>query len=166
MKYRFRHAAILLVAALVSADCGYAAINSVQVTVDPARSPIANFLNGDNLDFISSATAANSPPGCFTNNVLNAGQSCNIAVTFMTGDPRANDPDEDFGLWNLVERVSLTDTTDPLNRVDLLPTVSVTVRDPAKAPEPASFCLTAAGTALMLLHMFRRKHRQSGDRTP
>ena len=66
----------------------------------------------------------------------------------------------------VVQRVTLTDTTDPLNRVDLLPTVSVTVRDPAKAPEPASFCLTAAGTALMLLHMFRRKRRQSGDPTP
>src|SRR5262249_16296687 len=99
-------------------------INSVAVSVDPTRSPVANFVSGDDLDFITGATAGNAAPGCFVAiglRVLNPGDSCGIGVTFGTGDPRSPDPNIDFGLWNLVTRVTLTEVGNPTNRVDLFP---------------------------------------------
>jgi hypothetical protein len=103
---------------------------SVPLTIDIARFPFANFLCGDQKDFVANIKATGGTCQTFVEgNPLKPGKTCTVNVAFDTGPPdKDQKPNPDFGNWDIVTRITFTNPKDS-NRIDLLPTVTVEVGD-------------------------------------
>jgi hypothetical protein len=101
----------------------------VPVTIDVAQHPFANFISGDRKDFVTNIQNRGGTCLMFDEgNPLPPGQLCTVNVTFDTGPgDRDAKPGPDVGIWDIVTRVTLRNAKDSDNRVDLLPTITVSV---------------------------------------